>query len=200
MLTVGLTGGIGAGKSTVTEVFAQHGAIIVDADKIARQVVQPGTEGLAALVQQFGEDILTDTGELNRPKLAEIAFSSPENTEALGQITHPLIGRETALLTSQAGPGDIVVHDVPLLTENNLAAAYDVVIVVWADIDTRLQRLSDFRGMDLEDAKARMAAQATDAQREAIADIIIDNSGEKADTIATANAIWSQQLQPRATG
>jgi dephospho-CoA kinase len=175
MLTVGLTGGIGAGKSEVSRLLVEHGAVLIDADRIAREVVAPGTPGLAAVIDAFGADILTADGSLDRPRLGSIVFADPEKLAVLNSIVHPLVGARSRELENAAAEDAVVVHDVPLLTENALAPLYDVVIVVDASPETQLDRLVRLRGMTEEDARARMAAQATREQRREIADIVIDN-------------------------
>ncbi|MEV8034625.1 dephospho-CoA kinase [Streptomyces sp. NPDC002742] len=175
MLKVGLTGGIGAGKSEVSRLLVEHGAVLIDADRIAREVVAPGTPGLAAVVDAFGEDVLAPDGSLDRPKLGSIVFADPQKLAVLNSIVHPLVGTRSRAL-EDAAPGDaVVVHDVPLLAENGLAALYDLVIVVDARPETQLDRLVRLRGMTEEDARARMAAQAPRDRRLVIADIVIDN-------------------------
>lgn len=175
MLIVGLTGGIGAGKSEVSRLLVEHGAHLVDADRIAREVVEPGTPGLAAVVEAFGESVLAADGSLDRPKLGEIVFADPERRAVLNGIVHPLVGARSAELQSQAPQDGVVVHDVPLLTENGLAELYDLVIVVDVEPRTQVERLVRSRGMSEEEARARMAAQAGREERLAVADILIDN-------------------------
>ncbi|MGW1803835.1 dephospho-CoA kinase [Streptomyces sp. NPDC002078] len=175
MLKVGLTGGIGAGKSEVSRLLVEHGAVLIDADRIAREVVAPGTPGLAAVVGAFGEDVLTADGSLDRPRLGSIVFSDPEKLAVLNSIVHPLVGARSRELEEAAAADAVVIHDVPLLTENGLAPLYDLVVVVDASTETQLDRLVRLRGMTEEDARARMAAQATREQRRQIADIVIDN-------------------------
>ncbi|WP_033287220.1 dephospho-CoA kinase [Streptomyces sp. NRRL F-525] len=175
MLKVGLTGGIGAGKSEVSRLLVGHGAVLIDADRIAREVVAPGTPGLAAVVEAFGEDVLGEDGALDRPKLGSIVFADPEKLAVLNEIVHPLVGRRSRELESAAADDSVVIHDVPLLAENALTALYDLVIVVDASPETQLDRLVRLRGMTEDDARARMAAQATREKRLAIADIVIDN-------------------------
>ncbi|MET9990366.1 dephospho-CoA kinase [Streptomyces mutabilis] len=175
MLSVGLTGGIGAGKSEVSRLLVEHGAVLIDADRIAREVVAPGTPGLAAVVAAFGEEVLAEDGSLDRPKLGSIVFADPEKLAELNSIVHPLVGERSRALEEAAAEDAVVVHDVPLLTENGLAPLYDVVVVVDADPATQLDRLVRLRGMTEQDARARMAAQATREQRREIADVIIDN-------------------------
>ncbi|MGW4595523.1 dephospho-CoA kinase [Streptomyces sp. NPDC004457] len=175
MLTVGLTGGIGAGKSEVSRLLVRHGAVLIDADRIAREVVEPGTPGLAAVVDAFGTDVLAADGSLDRPRLGSVVFADPDKLALLNSIVHPLVGARSRELERAAAEDAVVVHDVPLLTENGLAPLYDVVIVVDASPATQLDRLVRLRGMTEEDARARMAAQATREQRREIADIVIDN-------------------------
>ncbi|MCZ0205448.1 dephospho-CoA kinase [Streptomyces sp. UMAF16] len=175
MLTVGLTGGIGAGKSEVSRLLVEHGAVLIDSDRIAREVVAPGTPGLAAVVDAFGPDVLAADGGLDRPRLGSIVFADPEKLAVLNSIVHPLVRDRSRELESAVPEDAVVVHDVPLLTENGLAPLYDVVIVVDASPGTQLDRLVRLRGMTEEDARARMAAQATREQRREIADIVIDN-------------------------
>jgi dephospho-CoA kinase len=197
MLRVGLTGGIGAGKSEVSRRLAALGAVVVDADLIAREVVAPGTEGLTAVVAEFGPEVLLPDGSLDRPKLGAVVFADPERLAALNAIVHPLVGRRSAELSAQAGPGDVVLHDVPLLTENKLSGRYDLVVVVDAADDTRLRRLVELRGMTEAEARARMSAQATREERLAIADLVIDNDGPLERLAPQVQALWAE-LRKRA--
>ncbi|WP_433888770.1 dephospho-CoA kinase [Streptomyces sp. CA-111067] len=192
MLKIGLTGGIGAGKSEVARLLASYGAILVDSDRISREVVEPGTAGLAAIVAEFGPDVLAADGTLDRPKLGRIVFADEDRRKALNAIVHPLVGARSAELQKQAGPGDIVAHDVPLLTENGLAPLYDLVIVVDADPATQLDRLVRQRGMAEDEARSRMAAQATRAERLAVADLVIDNDGPLAALEPQVRAVWER--------
>ncbi|MGW7247060.1 dephospho-CoA kinase [Streptomyces decoyicus] len=192
MVKVGLTGGIGAGKSEVSRLLASYGAVIVDADKIAREVVEPGTPGLAAVVAEFGDGVLAPDGSLDRPKLGGIVFSDPEKLKALNAIVHPLVGARSAELEASAGPDAVVVHDVPLLTENGLAPLYDLVVVVDAAVGTQLDRLVRLRGMAEDEAKSRMAAQATREQRLAVADLVIDNDGPLEALERQVRAVWER--------
>ncbi|MDT0456111.1 dephospho-CoA kinase [Streptomyces sp. DSM 41527] len=192
MVKVGLTGGIGAGKSEVSRLLASYGAVVVDADKIAREVVEPGTPGLAAVVEEFGGDVLAPDGTLDRPKLGRIVFSDPGKLKALNAIVHPLVGARSAELEASAGPDAVVVHDVPLLTENGLAPLYDLVVVVDAAPQTRLDRLVRLRGMAEEEATSRMGAQATREQRLAVADLVIDNDGPLDALEPQVRAVWER--------
>lgn len=196
MLRVGLTGGIGAGKSTVAARLAEHGAVLIDADKLAREVVEPGTPGLAALAEAFGEGILTAEGALDRPALAAKAFADEDSRRRLNGILHPLIGARTAELMAAAAPDAIVVHDVPLLVEGNLGAAYHLVLVVDAPVDVRVRRLVEVRGMAEDDAHARIAAQADEAARRAAADVWLDNSGTPDVVLAEVDRLWADRLVP----
>ncbi|MFD3544954.1 dephospho-CoA kinase [Streptomyces sp. NPDC058655] len=192
MLKVGLTGGIGAGKSEVSRLLAGYGAVIVDADRIAREVVEPGTPGLDAVVAAFGRAVLTAEGTLDRPKLGSVVFADPEKLRTLNAIVHPLVGARSAELEAAAGPGAIVVHDVPLLAENGLAALYDLVVVVDAAPQTQLARLVARRGMAEAEAAARMAAQATREQRLAVATLVIDNDGPLEALEPQVRTLWKE--------
>ncbi|WP_326836813.1 dephospho-CoA kinase [Amycolatopsis rhabdoformis] len=196
MLRVGLTGGIGAGKSTVANRFAEHGAVLVDSDRIAREVVEPGTPGLAALAEAFGEDILAADGSLDRPALAAKAFADEESRKRLNGIVHPLVGKRTAELMAEAADDAVIVHDIPLLVEGNLAAAYHLVVIVDAPVEVRVRRLVDVRGMAEADARARIRAQATDEQRRAAADVWLDNGGAQDAVLAEVDALWADRLVP----
>jgi dephospho-CoA kinase len=192
VLRVGLTGGIGAGKSEVSARLAAQGAVVIDADAIAREVVEPGTEGLAEVVGAFGPGVLLPDGRLDRPRLGEIVFADPDLRGKLNEIVHPRVGACMAELEREAGPASIVVHDVPLIVESRRTDAYDLVVVV--DVPPRIQvdRLVRRRGMTREQAEARMAAQATREQRLAIADIVIDNSGSLAELDRQVGDLWSE--------
>jgi dephospho-CoA kinase len=192
VLRVGLTGGIGAGKSEVSARLAAQGAVVIDADAIAREVVEPGTEGLAEVVEAFGPEVLLPDGTLDRPRLGEIVFADPELRGKLNEIIHPRVGARMAELEREAGPASIVVHDVPLIAESGRTDAYDLVVVVDVPPRVQLDRLVRRRGMTREQAEARMAAQATREQRLAIADIVIDNSGSLAELDRQAGDLWSE--------
>ncbi len=191
MRRVGLTGGIGSGKSTVAQMFADLGASVVDADAIAREVVAPGSEGLAELVEQFGSQILTDNGDLDRAAVAAVVFSDPSARERLNAIVHPLIARRTTELIAAIPQDAVLVHDVPLLVELGMQATYDLVVVVDAPDDVRIQRLVQ-RGLDEDDARARIAAQASRDERLAVADVIIENTGDLDDLRTQVKAAWPQ--------
>jgi dephospho-CoA kinase len=201
MLRVGLTGGIGSGKSEVSRRLAALGAVVLDADAAAREVVEPGTPGLRRIAETFGPGVLRPDGSLDRAKLAGIVFADKAARDKLNAITHPLIherlmAAEAAALKA-GGPDSIVVHDIPLLSEGQRAADFDLVIVVDVAPEVQLARLAD-RRMPAEQARARMAAQATREQRLAVADMVIDNSGTLADLNRQVNEIWAG-LRARAT-
>jgi dephospho-CoA kinase len=197
---VGLTGGIGSGKSTVARLLEARGAWIVDADLVARSVVEPGTPALAALVERFGDGILAPDGTLDRPALGAIAFADEQSRKDLEGITHPAINTEFLARMQAAPEGSIVVCDVPLLAESPAAQArgYPVVIVVEAPRELRLERLEE-RGVPRADAEARMAAQATDEQRREIATHVIENSGDLEQLERQVDDVWVE-LQRRNTG
>ncbi|WP_328975835.1 dephospho-CoA kinase [Streptomyces canus] len=195
MLKVGLTGGIGAGKSEVSRLLVEHGAVLIDADRIAREVVAPGTPGLAAVVAAFGEDVLAEDGGLDRPKLGSIVFADPDRLAVLNSIVHPLVGARSRELESAAAEDAVVVHDVPLLAENALAPLYDLVVVVDASPETQLDRLVRLRGMTEQDARARMAAQATREKRLEIADVVIDNDVPLEELRRRVQEVWGDLLR-----
>ncbi|GAB2709164.1 dephospho-CoA kinase [Kitasatospora kifunensis] len=196
MRKIGLTGGIGAGKSAVAKLLVSHGAVLVDSDLIAREVVAPGTPGLAAVVAEFGPGVLGPDGALDRPALGALVFADPERLAALNAIVHPLVRARSAELEAAADADAVVVHDVPLLAENGLQGLFDQVIVVDADEQVRLERLVELRGMAAAEAKARMAAQATREQRLAIADLVVENNGTEAELAAQVRTVWQRLTQP----
>jgi dephospho-CoA kinase len=197
MLRIGLTGGIGAGKSTVSATFSECGGIIVDGDVIAREVVEPGTVGLAQLVEAFGEDILLPDGALNRPALAAKAFVDDEKRAKLNSIVHPLVGQRRLEIIESVPDDAVVVEDIPLLVETGMAPMFPLVVVVTADPETRVERLIK-RGMDEDDARARIAAQAPEEQRRAIADVLLDNSGTQDELVEKARDLWHRRVLPLA--
>ncbi|MDT0303421.1 dephospho-CoA kinase [Streptomonospora wellingtoniae] len=192
MLRVGLTGGIGSGKSAVAERLARHGALVVDADRIAREVVEPGTSGLEEIVAEFGADVLTEDGRLDRPRLGEIVFSDSAKLARLNAIVHPRVGRRTEELMAGASSDAVVVYDVPLLVENDLGGLYDVVVVVDVPEQEQVARVARDRGMDEEQVRARIRAQAARERRRAAADVVIDNSGTPAELDAKAAELWER--------
>lgn len=196
MLRLGLTGGIGAGKSTVSKILAGLGGVLVDADVIAREVVEPGTEGLAQLVDTFGEDILGPDGSLDRAALAAKAFRDDESRGKLNAIVHPLVGQRTSELVEGAPEDAVIVQDIPLLVEGNMGALFHLVAVVYVDSEERVNRLVGQRKMVEQDVRARIAAQATDDARRAAADVWIDNSGAPGDIEDVARRLWFDRLVP----
>ena len=196
MLRIGLTGGIGAGKSTVSRAFAECGGVIVDGDVISREVVQPGSEGLAALVDEFGHDILLPDGALNRPALAAKAFVDEAQRTKLNGIVHPLVARRRAEIVAAVAEDEVVVEDIPLLVESKMAPLFPLVVVVHVDADERLARLTGQRGMDEADASARIAAQATEEQRREVADVWLDNSGTEGELVEKARDLWYRRILP----
>lgn len=196
MLRVGLTGGIGSGKSTVAARFGELGAVVVDADRIAREVVEPGTPGLQAVVEEFGSNVLNAEGSLDRPALGRLVFADEERRRALNAIVHPLVYRRRTEIVAQAADDAIVVEDIPLLVENDLGAGFHLVAVVHAPADERVQRLAGDRGMDPDDIRARVRAQATDEQRRAAADVWLDNSGHRGELLAVVDGVWTDRLVP----
>lgn len=196
MLRIGLTGGIGAGKSTVARRFAEHGAVVIDADQIAREVVAVGTDGLAEVVAGFGDGVLAGDGALDRAALAAIVFRDEAARERLNGIVHPRVGARTAELIAAAPADAVVVYDVPLLVENGMAPGFHLAIVVDAPVEERVRRLTGSRGVSEEDARARIAAQATEEQRRAVADVWLDNSGTPDLLMPVIDALWVDRLVP----
>ncbi len=196
VLRVGLTGGIGAGKSEVSRRLAALGAVLVDADLAAREVVEPGTPGLGQITAVFGPEVIRADGTLDRERLGQIVFADPDLRAKLNAIVHPLVHERMRQVEQEgvraAGPSAVVVHDVPLLAENGLAAGFDLVIVVDAPEDVQLERLRASRGMSPGHARERMAAQATREQRKAVAHIVIDNSGSLGDLDRRVAEVWNQ--------
>ena len=195
MLRIGLTGGIGSGKSTVARLLAVRGAHVVDADVLAREVLAPGTPGLAAVAEAFGDGVLTRDGALDRPALAAVAFGDPSARARLDGIVHPLVRARAAELIAGMPDDAVVVQDIPLLVETGQAGSFDVVLVVEADPGTRVARLVE-RGLTEGDARARIAAQATDGQRRAVADVVLDNSGTPEQLAAQVDRFWTERVAP----
>ena len=203
MLRVGLTGGIGAGKSEVSRRLAAQGAVVIDADLIAREVVAPGTDGLAEVIAAFGPAVLGPDGGLDRVALGDIVFADEQKLAALNSIVHPRVAARMREVEDAAGAGSVIVHDVPLIAENGLAGGYDVVVVVDVPPRIQLDRLVRLRGMSREQARARMAAQASREQRLAIATIVVDNSGSLAELDRQVGELWAElrrRMSVRAAG
>jgi dephospho-CoA kinase len=196
VLRIGLSGGIGAGKSTVSAAFSDCGGVVVDGDVIAREVVEPGTEGLAKLVEAFGEEILLPDGALNRPALAAIAFPDDEKRKTLNGIVHPLVARRRAELIDAAPADAVIVEDIPLLVESRMASMFPLVVIVHAEVETRVARLTQQRGMPESDARARVAAQASEEQRREVADVWLDNSGSAEELAEAARRLWHERIVP----
>jgi dephospho-CoA kinase len=178
-MRVGLTGGIASGKSTVSAILSELGAVVIDADQIAREVVAAGTPGLAQVVAAFGPEVLTPAGEMDRPRVGAIVFADPTKRRILEQIIHPLVRARGQELEQQAPPGGIVVHDIPLLAETGQAAGFDAVIVVDAPEEVQIERMMRHRGVSEADARARIAAQASREQRLGVATYVIENTGTR---------------------
>jgi dephospho-CoA kinase len=199
VLLVGLTGGIASGKSVVARRFAEHGAVVVDADVIAREVVEPGTPALARIVEEFGSAVIGPDGRLDRPALGAVVFADPDKLRILNSITHPAVlelSHQRFADAESADPDAIVVYDVPLLLEaRSEGREFDVVVVVEADDEIRVQRMVELRGMAEDEARRRIGSQATNAQRAAIADHVIDANGTEAETLAAADAVWEKLTQ-----
>jgi len=199
MYLIGLTGGIASGKSTVATRLVEHGAVCIDADQLAREVVEPGTPGLTAISAQFGSDVLLPDGSLNRPALGAIIFADPVSRKRLNAITHPAVRqltRDRIAAAAAADPHAIVVYDVPLLAEAQAGGrvTFDLVVVVHADAATRIQRMIDLRGLTEAEATQRIGAQSTDEERLALADVVIDNTGAIVATQAQVDTLWERVL------
>ena len=194
MLRVGLTGGIGAGKSTVARRLAERGAVVIDADHVAREVVEPGSEGLAAVVEAFGAEVLDKDGRLDRPALGRLIFGSADLRARLNALVHPRVAARTAELVQAAPRHAVVVHDVPLLVENRMGAGYHLVIVVAVPERERVRRLVVERGMTEADAWARVRSQASDEERRAAADVWLDNMGSRADLLTAVDDLWERRI------
>lgn len=194
MRWVGLTGGIGSGKSAVAARLAELGAVIIDSDRLAREVVAPGTEGFAEVVAQFGPEVVAADGSLDRAALGRLVFGDEAQRHRLEKIIHPRVRAKAAEMAAAAPEGTLVVNDVPLLVEANLAATYEAVIVVFASEQTRVERLVRDRGMSAAEAKARIAAQATDEQRHAVADFEIVNDGTLEELRSKVDELWPRLL------
>ena len=195
MITVGLTGGIGAGKSEVARLLAEHGAVVVDADALAREALSPGTAETDAVRARFGPAVVAPDGSLDRAALGRVVFADPEALAALEGIVHPFVARRSRALIAAAPDDAVVVYDVPLLVEKGLQGDYDLVVVVESADEVRLRRLTEGRGMPESDARARMAAQASSAQRRAVADVVIDNDASRDELAARVAALWDRLRQ-----
>lgn len=193
-MQIGLTGGIGSGKSTVARRFGELGALVIDSDLVAREVVEPGSEGLAAVAAEFGPSVLDDSGALDRAALARIVFTDEAARQKLNGILHPLIRARVAARIKAAPPGTVVVQDIPLLVETRQAGLFDLVVVVETPAELRIARLEKDRGMTAEQVRSRMAAQATDEQRRAAADVVLLNDGTPEDLRARVDELWTSRV------
>jgi len=191
-MRVGLTGGIASGKSTVSSFLRELGAVVIDADQLAREVVAPGTDGLRQVVEAFGPEVLTADGQMDRPKVGSIVFADPQKRQLLEGIIWPLVGARTVELVDAAGPDALVVHDIPLLVETGQASLYDAVIVVDVPTEVQVERMVRDRGMTEEDALARIGAQATREQRLAVATYVIENTGTLEDLRQCVTEVFKQ--------
>lgn len=196
-LYVGLTGGIGAGKSEVARLLAEHGAVVVDADAVSREVVAPGTQGLAEIAAEFGRQLLAADGALDRAALGRIVFADPVRRARLEEILLPRIAEQAWARLEAVPAGQVAVYDVPLLVEEQMQDLFDVVVVVEAELETRLARLMQ-RGLSREQALARIAVQASDAERRAVADVVLSNSGTRGQLADAVDALWIGRLAPAA--
>lgn len=195
MQRIGLTGGIAAGKSVAAARLAERGAVLLDYDVLSREAVAPGSAGLAAVAEAFGDGVLAADGSLDRPALAAVVFADVTARERLNAIVHPVVRRLAAEREAAAAARDaaaVVVHDVPLLVETGRADAFDVVVVVDAPAELRTERLVRARGMDADEAARRVAAQATDEARLAVADVVLDGSGDPDDLRAQVDVLWER--------
>lgn len=192
MKLVGLTGGIGSGKSTIARRLAEHGAHIIDADHVAREVVEPGTPALAEIAAVFGTRVISPDGSLNRGALGDIVFSDPAKRIQLNAIVHPAVHKRTQELFSQAPLGSVIVYDVPLLVETQYEYSFDEIVVATAPESVRIERLMEHRGMLESEAASRIESQAPEEERLKIASHVIDTSGDISHTYSQVDALWSQ--------
>lgn len=191
-LRLGLTGGIASGKSTVSRIFAELGAIIIDSDLLAREVVAPGTDGLAEVVAAFGEEVLTADGEMDRAKVGAIVFADPGKRKVLEQVIHPRVFQRALEIDQAAGEHDVVINDIPLLVETGQADRFDAVVVVDVPTELQVERMVRDRGMTVEEAEGRIAAQATREQRLAVATYVIENTGTLEELHEQVRQVWEK--------
>ena len=190
MTRVGLTGGVASGKSTVSALLAELGAVVIDADALAREVVAPGTDGLAEVVAEFGPDVLGPDGALDRPRLGALVFADPDRRRALEAIIHPRVRARAAEIEAAAPPGALVVHDIPLLAETGQAGSFDAVVVVDVPVEVQVDRMVGIRGLSEDEARARVAAQVSREERLAIATYVVDNTGSLDDLQARVEEVY----------
>ena len=191
-MRVGLTGGVASGKSTVSAMLAELGAVVVDADVLAREVVAPGTDGLAEVVAEFGPGVLTSDGALDRPAVGAIVFADEAKRRVLEGIIHPRVRARAAEIEAAAPEGAVVVHDIPLLTETGQAGSFDAVVVVDVPVETQVERMVTLRGMSPEDARARVDAQASREERLAVATYVVDNTGTLEELRARVHSVYAE--------
>jgi dephospho-CoA kinase len=190
VVRVGLTGGVASGKSTVSAMLAERGAVVIDADLLAREAVAPGTDGLEAVVKEFGTEVIGPDGALDRPRLGALVFADPERRKALEAIIHPRVRERAAEIEAAAPPGSVVVHDIPLLAETGQAGSFDAVVVVDVPENVQVDRMVRLRGMSEDEARARIAAQASREERLSIATYVIDNTGSPDDLPARVDEVY----------
>jgi dephospho-CoA kinase len=198
-MRVGLTGGVASGKSTVSAMLADLGAVVIDADLLAREVVAPGTEGLKEIVAAFGPEVVTESGELDRPAMGTIVFGDEARRRTLEAIIHPRVRARGAELEAAAPPGAVVVHDIPLLAETGQGGAFDAVVVVDVPVEVQVERMTGLRGMSAQDAEARVRSQATREQRLAVATYVIDNTGTLEDLRDKVTEVFEKLAGPELT-
>ena len=199
-MRVGLTGGVASGKSTVAAILRELGAVVIDSDQLAREVVEPGTPGLADVVKEFGDSVLADDGTLDRAALGAIVFADQDARRRLEGILHPLIRQRAAEIEATAEPGAVVVHDIPLLVETGQAGQFEAVLVVDVPVETQVERLLSDRGWSRDDAEARVAAQATREERRAAATYLIDNTGTREDLRDRVTEVFTHLVSTGSTG
>ncbi|POH61726.1 dephospho-CoA kinase [Cryobacterium zongtaii] len=198
MYLIGLTGGIASGKSTVAKRFAEHGAAVIDADQLARAAVAPGTDALAHIADIFGPEVIAEDGSLDRARLGSIVFGNPTALSVLNNVVHPAVRALSSAAIAAAERSDpeaVVVYDVPLLVEASVGHPFDLIVVVHAEAETRVRRMVELRGMPEADARRRISAQAGDADRLAVADVVIDSMGSLDETLAQVDRLWDSQLR-----
>jgi dephospho-CoA kinase len=195
---VGLTGGVASGKSTVAAVLTELGAVVIDSDQLAREVVEPGTPGLAAVVEEFGDGVLTEDGRLDRAALGAVVFGDEASRRRLEAILHPLIRERAAEIEAASAPDALVVHDIPLLVETGQADRFDAVIVVDVPVEVQVERMVRERGWTRDDAEGRVAAQADREDRRAVATYVIDNTGTRDDLRERVTEVVGELVSPGA--
>lgn len=198
MLNIGLTGGIAAGKSAVARRLRERGAVLIDADVLAREALEPGTEGLRAVAAAFGTGVMASDGSLDRAALAAVVFADAAARERLNAIVHPLVRQAAARLRMEAAPGSVVVQDIPLLVESGQAGNFDLVVTVQAPRGERVRRMVEDRGMTAGEAEARIASQASDAVRATASDVVLDNAGTPGELQAAVDRLWDERIAPMA--